>query len=90
LVSKKLLESSEKIKIISNRYRKNDFEEDAGSRLYENLGFNPVWKEFPFAIYCGQKNLIKNVPKKIVFDDFDGIISFATSSDFFQNRCKIG
>jgi len=86
LVSKKLLESSEKIKIISNRFRKNDFEEDAGSRLYENLGLNPIWKEIPFAIYCGKKKLIKNVPKKIVFDDSDGIIRFATSSDFFQQK----
>jgi len=70
--------NKEKLKIISNRNRPGDGEESAGVRLFQCLHESDDWQHIPFLLFCGNANLVKDLPSGVlVTDTEDGVVKFA-------------
>ena len=55
--------SRDQLRVISNRYRQGDGEEDAGVRLLQWLHYEgSEWSHVPFLLFCGDKKQVKTMP----------------------------
>jgi len=81
------LSQSTNLKIVSNRFREKDGGEAAGIRLFQYIAainqttnHQPV-HNIPFAIFCGQKQLVKDAhPSLQVFDKEKELIEWVLTS----------